>query len=352
MRFTSFTSNMSPGDASNGTPGCDLRDSEAVADFGVGQRVGREEATHFDHLSGSQFSRSTTSLSGAIDRVVLLRPEEQVFRANAKRVVAPVQDEQAIRHRPVVKLPREAVSQDIASAFTTASHDTVAESRDGAGPLPAPIRLAHLLPKAILGRNANAGPTAERACAGSNSGRRGSERLAARGADTLNPRRPDVLRRRWSLGQALRVVRIALVAIPDVIALRAQLQVRRIDAPGIVALMANNHPFGDGSVGQFPRDTMRGATTTTSTQPSEHAVTEWRGGPRPQPAPIRAGGAIHLGPEQLGERLWLGARATARRAIFGGHQNLTFWCRARGGLQTALGYFYAHFTPFHAVFSE
>lgn len=166
--------------------------------------------------------------------------------------------------------------------------------------------------------------------------------------------------------------------IRQIVCRAATEQVRGIAARTIVAVMASVLVGSKRTTFvQLQGDPVSSGLLSTLTAHSEDAVTARQRGARPRPARIGATRLIDVRPEAVShgatglgglvvaasprtEALGLSAIRTGReghaahrtRAIFGVHQNLTFWCRARGGLQTALGYFYAHFTPFHAVFAE
>jgi len=89
--------------------------------------------------------------------------------------------------------------------------------------------------------------------------------------------------RRW-LGWAAEP---ALVhGITNVISRRSKEEVARPNASAVVAVMANVHPFGNGSEVQLPRVAMREVLDPLSPRPGhQHAVAGLWAGACPQPAP-------------------------------------------------------------------
>jgi hypothetical protein len=108
-------------------------------------------------------STAESALGHAVAHVLELRPEEQVLRVAARRVVAPVANLQAIRERSVRPEPRGAMRQGRPSVV--ASQAAVPTRHRRAGPLPAATtRDPQSLEKA--GRERDCGSTCRRCVTG------------------------------------------------------------------------------------------------------------------------------------------------------------------------------------------
>lgn len=115
--------------------------------------AGRVERTDLCDLSGAELSHSVvlagrlsaTALRVPVADVVGVRPEEQVVRANARRIIASVADAQPFRDISEVDHPGKAVCLDCPPLEVQSA---VALFQDGSGPEPAAIGFPNALPKA------------------------------------------------------------------------------------------------------------------------------------------------------------------------------------------------------------
>lgn len=96
---------------------------------------------------------SVTRLAVPVAGVLRAGSEEQVIGADARLYVAAVADEQAIRNRAVVQLPRVAVRADAVMARAKAP---VSSWRDKARPQPTVAALVYARPKSLLSGNRRA----------------------------------------------------------------------------------------------------------------------------------------------------------------------------------------------------
>jgi hypothetical protein len=133
------------------------------------------------------------SLRDHVVNVVLHRPQEQVIRTDARRVVTPVADEQAGWDRAEVDLPRDAVGQFETLVCRADTDDAVALRQMVRRPCPATGRLLNLGPEANCQRN------------------RASGDIASSGAELRG--RPTSLNRLTALGARS----VAALALPGVL---------------------------------------------------------------------------------------------------------------------------------------
>jgi hypothetical protein len=268
--------------------------------------------------------------------------------SDADRVVAAMQDEQAVWNCPIVELPGQPVDQRIPFARAAPIENPVPESRRGTGPQPTPFRLADLAPKAGVNGDANTRSATELPRTCSHPGGGGAKRLAACRAVTTKARRPRRFARRLRLAEPLRVAGVASVPVPHVVALCTQQQVRGIDAARVVTLVPEHHADRNGTVRQFPSNAVGDSRAAASPKAGEHAMTEGCRRGEPRPAGIRTAGPVDLRPEQLGEGLRLRSGSFARRGIVEVHRMVPPFGATPEAVPAALRLSVAHFTRFDA----